>query len=220
MSYCILLDSSGTKGAGDSGPRKKKGKEKGMLNIYITEKDTNKTNNTNVALAKDVASSIPADFFEDEEYEDFQVPIGLRPPPSTIAREQRDIEEATRLSLQRQGVAESGESSSSTNVRQTPQIASSTVIADFEEDDDFQEPIVIRPRTTRATPSVTTPVQASTQSTGMPIPKMNYTFEFLLNTLINLIQECHKSLKRLSVSLQVHLVNPLVPQCTYPRKSK
>ncbi|EPB90321.1 hypothetical protein HMPREF1544_02846 [Mucor circinelloides 1006PhL] len=145
MSYCILLDSSGTKGVGDSGPRKKKGKEK----------------------AKDVASSIPADFFEDEEYEDFQVPIGLRPPPSTIAREQRDIEEATRLSLQRQGVAESGESSSSTNVRQTPQIARSTVIADFEEDDDFQEPIVIRPRTTRATPSITTPVQASTQSTGM-----------------------------------------------------
>ncbi|CAO0797948.1 unnamed protein product [Mucor circinelloides] len=120
-------------GAGDSGPRKKKGKEK----------------------AKDVASSIPADFFEDEEYEDFQVPIGLRLPPST------------RLSLQRQGVAESGESSSSTNVRQTPQIARSTVIADFEEDDDFQEPIVIRPRTTRATPSVTTPVQASTQATGM-----------------------------------------------------
>ncbi|KAI8641471.1 hypothetical protein BD408DRAFT_208627 [Parasitella parasitica] len=198
MSYCILLDSSGNKGAGDSGPRKKKGKEK----------------------AKDVASSIPADFFEDEKYEDFQVPIGLRPPPSTIAREQRDIEEATRLSLQRQGVAESGESSSSTNVRQTPQIARSTVIADFEEDDDFQEAFFIRPRTTRATTSVTTPVQASTQSTGMPIPKMNYTFEFLLNTLLSLIQECHKSLKRLSVSLQVHLVNPLVPQCTYPRKSK
>ncbi|KAI8989427.1 hypothetical protein BDB01DRAFT_895271 [Pilobolus umbonatus] len=50
--------------------------------------------------AEDTTSSIPADFFENEEYDDFQVPIGLHQPSSISSTKQRDIEEATRLSLQ------------------------------------------------------------------------------------------------------------------------
>ncbi|KAG2179813.1 hypothetical protein INT43_003596 [Umbelopsis isabellina] len=101
------------------------------------------------------------------EYEDFQAPLGFRPPLSTVLREQRDIEEATRLSLQLQRVAESGESSSSASIRATLRIARSTVIYTFEEEEDFQEPIALQPRTARIAPSVTASVQASTQSSGI-----------------------------------------------------
>ncbi|KAI7902893.1 uncharacterized protein BX663DRAFT_486188 [Cokeromyces recurvatus] len=80
-------------------------------------------------------------FFENEEYEDFQAPTGFRPPLPTITKEQRDIKEATRLSLQMRRIAES--------------------------DDDFQEPIAPQPRTARTAHSATAPVQASTQSSGM-----------------------------------------------------
>ncbi|KAI9473805.1 MAG: hypothetical protein EXX96DRAFT_610687 [Benjaminiella poitrasii] len=90
-------DPSGSKDSGDPRPRKKKGKEK----------------------AKDVTSNIPANFFGNEEYEDFQAPVGSHPPLPTIPREQRDIEEETRLFLQMRPATESGESSSSVTVRPT-----------------------------------------------------------------------------------------------------
>ncbi|KAI9481556.1 MAG: hypothetical protein EXX96DRAFT_650016 [Benjaminiella poitrasii] len=130
-------DPSGSKDSGDLRPRKKKGKGK----------------------AKDVTSNIPANFFENEEYEDFQAPVGSHPPLPTIPREQRDIEEATRLSLQMRPATESGESSSSVTVHPTPRITRSTFIATFEEDNDFEEPNALRPRTARTVPSVTAPVR-------------------------------------------------------------
>ncbi|KAG2177978.1 hypothetical protein INT43_003231, partial [Umbelopsis isabellina] len=133
---------SGSKDVGDPRPRKKKGKER----------------------AKDVAFIIPKAFLENEEYEDFQAPLGFLPPLPTVLSEQRDIEEATRLSLQMQRVAESGESSSSASIRPTPRIVHSTVISTFEGEEDFQEPISLGPRTARIPPSVTAPIQASTQS--------------------------------------------------------
>ncbi|KAI8645950.1 hypothetical protein BD408DRAFT_429113 [Parasitella parasitica] len=72
--------------------------------------------------------------------------------------EQREIEEATRLSLQTRPAAESGESSSSAVLHPTPRITRSSVVATLKEDDDFQEPIALRTRTDRT---------ASAQSTEM-----------------------------------------------------
>ncbi|KAI7906309.1 uncharacterized protein BX663DRAFT_557996 [Cokeromyces recurvatus] len=139
-------DPSGSKNFGDPRPRKKKGKEK----------------------AKDVTSNIPADFFENEECEDFQAPTGFHPPPPpTITREQRDIEKVTKLSSQMRRVTESGESSSSTSIRPSRHIIRSTVITTFEKDDDFQEPIALQPRTARTEHSATAPVQASTLSSDI-----------------------------------------------------
>ncbi|KAG2181044.1 hypothetical protein INT43_008626, partial [Umbelopsis isabellina] len=99
--------------------------------------------------------------FENEEYEDFQALLGFRPPLPTVLTEQRDIEEATRLSLQMQRVAGSDESSSSASVSATRLIVRSTVISNLEEEEDFQDPIALRPRTARIAPSVTSPIQAS-----------------------------------------------------------
>lgn len=86
-----------------------------------------------------------------------------------MPQEQRNIEEATRLSLQIRRVSESGESSSSASVRPTHHITRSTVVTTFEQDDDFQEPIALQPRTSPTAPSTNAPVQAPTQSTGMPM---------------------------------------------------
>lgn len=63
------------------------------------------------------------------------------------------------MSLQTRPAAESGESSS--------RISRPAVTTAFEEDNDFQEPIVLQPRTTRTASPRTGRVKASTESTGI-----------------------------------------------------
>ena len=107
-----------------------------MFGWYIQIKVS--TNHKHRILAKDVAFHIPADFWENDEYDDFQPPIGFREPAPATHREQRDIEEAKRLSLGVHHKPQTGESCSSAYVRAIHPIALSTVPTTSEQDNEFK----------------------------------------------------------------------------------